>query len=113
MMQLLMRLAINVFALLVVEYIIPGFELETYRAAIVAAVVIGFVNSFIKPVIQILALPFTIVTLGIAAFLINVALLWTVSFIVPGFTITNFLTAAVASIVLALTNAFLHRLAKD
>ena len=75
LVQMVMRLAVSVFALLVVEYVIPGFEFEGYQAAIVAAIVIGFVNAFIRPILQVLALPFTILTLGIAAFLINVALL--------------------------------------
>jgi len=113
LIQLVIRLAINVFALLVVEYLIPGFVLEGYNAAIVAAVVIGLVNTFIRPILQVLALPFTIVTLGIAAFLINVALLYGVSMVVPGFYIDGFITAAIASIVLALVGAFLHKLADN
>ena len=112
-MNLLVRLLINVFALLVVEYIIPGFRLETFQAAIVAAIVIGVVNSFIRPIVQFVALPITILTLGIAAFLINVALLWGVAEIVPGFDIDSFLTAAIASIALALVSAFLQKLAHE
>lgn len=109
--QLTIHLVINVFALLVVEYLIPGFVLEGVRAAVVAAVVIGVVNTFIRPVVQIVALPISILTLGIFAFIVNVLLLMGVAYVVPGFTITNFLTAAVASIVLALTSSFLHKLA--
>lgn len=112
-MKLLIRLVINVFALLIVEYLVPGFELIGYQAAIVAAVVIGIVNTFIKPILQIIALPISILTFGIAAFLINVTLLWLVARIVPGFTITSFLTAVIASIVLALVSWFLNKLASD
>ena len=112
-MKLIVRLGINVFALLIVEYIIPGFWLESIWTAIVAAVVIGVVNTFIRPILQLIALPVSILSFGISAFLINVALLYLVSLVVPGFEITSFTTAIVASITLALISWFLHKLAKE
>jgi len=112
-MRLLGNLIINIVALLVVEYVVPGFELVDIRAAVVAAIMIGVVNTFIRPVLQIVALPVSILTLGITAFLINVALLWFVATIVPGFNISGFVTAAIASIALALVTAFLHKLASS
>ena len=112
-MKLLVRLFINVFALLVVAYIVPGFILKDLWTTIVVAIVFGIVNTFIKPALQIIALPISILTFGIAAVLINVLLLWMVSFIVPGFDIANFLTAFIASIALSLVSWFLHNLAKE
>jgi len=108
-----MRLAINVLALFVVEYLVPGFVLQSFWTAVVAAVAIGIVNTFIKPVLQLIALPITIFTLGIGAFLINVLLLWGTSKLVPGFYIAGFWTAVIASILLSLVTWFLGRLAKD
>ena len=112
-MKLLIRLSVNVFTLLVVEYLVPGFELADFRAAIVAAVVIGVVNTFIRPIIQLIALPISILTFGIAAFLINVVLLWLTAMVVPGFEIASFLTAVIASIMLSLVSWFLHKLAQE
>ena len=112
-MKLIARLAINVFALLVVEYLVPGFELSGYQATIVAAVVIGVVNTFIRPILQLIALPISVLTLGISAFLINVVLLWLVAYFVPGFEIASFVTAIVASILLSLVSWFLNKLARD
>jgi putative membrane protein len=112
-MRLLIRLAINVFALLIVEYLVPGFYLANFWTAVVAAIVIGIVNTFIKPIVQLIALPVSILTFGIVAFLINVLLLWGASFAVPGFEIKSFMTAIVASIVLSLVSWFLHHLARD
>ena len=112
-MKLLIRLAINVLALFVVEYLVPGFVLQSFGTAVVAAIAIGIVNTLIKPVLQIIALPITILTLGIGAFLINVLLLWGTSKLVPGFYIAGFWTAVVASILLSLVTWFLGRLAKD
>jgi len=112
-MKLIVRLAINVFALFVVEYLVPGFSLSGIWTAVVAAVVIGIVNTFIRPVIQIIALPISILTFGIAAFLINVLLFYVASMLVPGFVIESFTTALVASIVLSLVSWFMHKLASN
>ena len=112
-MKVLFKLAINAVALWVVSYLIPGFFFASVQALIVTAIVFGIVNTFIRPVLQIITLPISIVTFGIAAFLINVLLLWLVSLVVPGFNIVNFWTAVLASIVLSLTSWFLHKLASD
>ena len=112
-MKLIVRLAINAFALLVVEYLVPGFILKDLWTAVVAAIVIGIVNTFIKPILQLIAFPVSILTFGIAAFLINVLLLWGTSKFVPGFFIATFQTALIASVVLSLTSWFLQKLARD
>jgi putative membrane protein len=112
-MKLIIRLAVNVFALFVVEYLVPGFFLKDFWTAVVAAVAIGIVNTFIKPILQLIALPISLITLGIGAFLINVLLLWGTSKLVPGFVIEGFYTAIIASIVLSLVTWFLHKLASD
>lgn len=100
-------------ALLVVEYILPGFHLANLGTAIVASIVIGLINLILKPILQLIALPISILTLGIFAFLINVALLMLAAAIVPGFTIDSFWTAVLASILLSLVTWFLHILASD
>jgi putative membrane protein len=112
-MKLVIRLAINVFALLIVAYLIPGFILADLTSAVVAAVVIGVVNTFIRPLLQLIALPISILTWGLAAFFINVALLYLTSMIVPGFEIANFVTAILASVVLSLVSWFLNKLARE
>jgi putative membrane protein len=112
-MKIVIRLAVNVFALLIVEYLVPGFKLDSLWTAIVAAVAIGVVNTFIRPILQLIALPISILTFGIGAFLVNVFLLWGTSRVVPGFEITNFSAAIIASIVLALVTWFLHKLSKE
>ncbi len=112
-MGLLIRLTINVFTLLVVEYLVPGFTLANFWTAVVAAIAIGIVNTLIKPILQLIALPISILTFGLFAFLVNVFLLWVTSKFVPGFNIANFTTAIIASIVLSLVSWFLHKLASE
>lgn len=112
-MKLIVRLAIIVFTLLVVEYLVPGFRLSGFNAAIVAAIVIGVVNTLIRPVLQLIALPISVLTFGLSAFLINVVLLWGVAQVVPGFSIDTFMTAVVASVLLSLVSWFLNKLASE
>jgi len=112
-MKFILRLAINVFALFVVGYLVPGFHLANIWTGVVAAIVIGLVNTFIRPILQLIALPLSILTFGITAFLINVALLYGTSKLVPGFTIDSFMTALIAAIVLSLVSWFLNSLASD
>lgn len=112
-MKLILRLVINVAALLVVEYILPGFHFANIWTAVVAAIVIGIVNTFIRPIVQLIALPISILTFGITAIIINVLLLWGTSTLVPGFTIASFWTAFFASILLSLVSWFMHKLASD
>lgn len=112
-MKIAGKLIINAFALAIVAYLLPGVIFNDILALVVTAVVLGIVNTLIRPVLQIIALPISIVTFGIAALLINVSLLWLVSFIVSGFTIDSFQTAVLASILLSLVSWFLHRLERD
>jgi putative membrane protein len=88
----------------VAAYLIPGVEV-TLVGALIAAVVIGIINLFIKPVLTILTLPLTIVTLGLFSLVLNALLVLLVAQVVPGFTVTGFWPALFFSIVLSLVNA--------
>lgn len=111
--DLLGRLIVNVVALLVVEAIIPGFVLSNLQSAVIASIVIGAVNTFIRPILLIISLPISILTLGLFAFVVNVFLLMGVAAVVPGFEIDGFTTAAISSIVLSLITAFLHKISES
>jgi len=113
MVNVIFKILTNVFVLYIVSYLVPGFKFDTIWTTVVAAIVIGIVNTLIRPILQIIALPISIFTLGISAFLINVALLYGVSKLVPGFEINNFTTAIIASILMSLVSWFLGKLAKE
>lgn len=112
-MKLVASLLLNFLALYVVDYLVPGMSFSGWQAIFVSAVVIGIVNTFIKPILQLVALPITLITFGIGALLINVLLLWGVSYIVPGFHIDTFITAVIASLLLSVVSWFLHKLSSD
>jgi len=95
--------------LLVVDIIVPGVDIANFPSALLAAIVIGFVNAFVRPILQVLSLPITFITLGLFSFLLNGILLWLASIIVPGFTMNGFLAFILAPIVLSFCSTFLNK----
>lgn len=112
-MRFLLRWLISALALLLVTRIVAGFHVETFYSALIAALIVGLFNAVIRPVLIVLTLPITIVTLGLFTFVINAALLLLASTIVKGFTIDGFLPALMGALILwavsTLTNWMLHK----
>jgi putative membrane protein len=102
MLMLLARWVVNAAALLLVAYIYPGVHVESFFAALIAALVLGLVNAFIRPLLVILTFPVTLLTLGLFLFVINALLFWFVAEVVKGFTVTGFGAALVGSILYSL-----------
>ena len=98
---------VSVVAILVASYIVPGVSV-TLLGAIVMAIVLGILNIFLKPIISILTLPVTILTLGLFSLVINALLIMLADALVPDFSIGGFWIAVLFSIVLSLVNAFFH-----
>lgn len=98
MLALLARWLVNALALIAVAYLYPGVQVTGLGAALVAALVLGLVNAVIRPILVILTLPVTLLTLGLFLFVINALLFWFVADLVPGFTVGGFGPALVGSI---------------
>ena len=104
MKRFLINLLISALLLYALTWIFPGITINSFVTAIVAALVLGLINAFIKPILSLLALPLTVVTLGLFSLVINALMLLLASKLVSGFNIDSFLTAFFASIVLSLVN---------
>jgi putative membrane protein len=102
MLALLARWLVNAAALLLVAYLYPGVMVETFFAALIAALVLGLVNAVVRPILVLLTLPVTILTLGLFLFIINALLFWLVAEIVQGFRVTGFVGALVGSVLYSL-----------
>lgn len=100
MSYILFRWVINAVALVVVSNIIPGFGVSTFYSALIAALVLGLVNALIRPLVFILTLPVTVVTLGLFTFVINALMIWLVSTMVKGFEVSGFVPALLAALML-------------
>lgn len=112
-MGLIVQLLINTLAVMITGFLLQaGVQIDSFMTALVVAIVLGVINTFIKPIISILTLPITFLTLGLFSLIINGLFIMIVSGIVEGFDVTNFLWAILFSIVLSLVNAVLSSFSK-
>jgi len=95
---------ISTIVILLAAYILPGVT-TTVIGAVVFAVVLGVINAFIKPVILLLTLPINILTLGLFTLVVNAGLIMLAAMIVPGFSVSGFVSALIFSIIVFLINA--------
>ena len=102
MIQLLLVWVINALALMGVAYLIPGISVSTFWAALAAALVLGLINAVIRPVLVLLTLPVTILTLGLFIFVINGLLFWFVGSFIQGFVVSGFWVGVFGAIVYSL-----------
>lgn len=111
-MGILISWLVSALAILVTAYVLPGVHISSFFTALVTAVVLGIVNSILKPILLLLTLPINILTLGLLTFVINALLVLLAAQIVPGFKVDGFWWALAFSIVLSLVNAVLGNLTK-
>ena len=104
---MIFTILINSLAVFFGAYILNGVEVKNYLTAIGVAVLLSLVNAFIKPLILLLTLPLTIITLGLFILVINAWMLMLVDKLVDGFKIQSFAWALIFSIVLMILNGFL------
>lgn len=95
-------------SLLIVDLIVPGVNLTSFPTALLAGVAIGLVNGVVKPILFILSLPITILTLGLFTLVINGICFWLASLLVPGFTVHGFLALILGPIVLSLASTVIN-----
>jgi putative membrane protein len=109
-MFFIIRLIINMVAILIISYLFPKMIwVEGFLAALVAAFLLGIVNTIIKPILVLLTLPLTILTLGLFLLVINGLMLWLVSALVSGFHVSGFWGAVFGSILISLVSWLLSR----
>ncbi|HEY9656538.1 MAG TPA: phage holin family protein [Crinalium sp.] len=105
----LLTVLATALSLLVVDLAVPGVDLATFPAALIAAVSIGLVNAFVKPVLSTMSLPLTFVTLGTFSLVVNGLCFWLASVLVPGFRVDGLLAFILGPVVLSLASTFLNR----
>jgi putative membrane protein len=105
--MIIIRWIVSAIAIGITAYLIPGVSV-TPVAALVLVIVLAIINALIRPLIALVALPLTIITLGLFSFVINALLILLAARIVTGFTVSSFVSALLFAIVLSLVNAVFH-----
>jgi putative membrane protein len=112
-MRLLAVWILNAIALLAVAYLLPSIQVTGFVAALIAAAVIGLVNVLIKPVLILLTLPVTILTLGLFIFVINGLLFYLVGEVLEGFQVESLLSGILGAVLYSVISWLLTYLIKD
>lgn len=107
-MKFVARLLLNGIAIIVASYIVPGLQISTPVAAVIAGVFLGLVNALVRPVLLLLTLPLTLLTLGLFIFVVNAACLALAAYLVPGFSIDGFWPAVFGALIVSVVSWMLN-----
>jgi putative membrane protein len=110
MLDLLVHWFLSAASLLIVAFLFPGIEVHGLGTALMAPIVIGFINATLGIVVKVITLPLTLLTLGIFWLIINALMLQLAATIVPGFYVAGFFSAFFGAIVLSIVNMLLRSL---
>ncbi len=97
-MRLIVRWLLLAAALLFVAWLYPGVTVASFGAAMIAAFVLGLLNTLVRPILVLLTLPVTLLTLGLFLFVINAAMFWAAARVLEGFGVAGFVAALVGSL---------------
>jgi putative membrane protein len=112
-MGLIVRWLLNTLALFIVVTLVPGYHYRTIATLAIAAAVLGLLNAIVRPILFVLTLPLTIVTLGLFLIILNAIMLEITAWFVPGFRIDGFLWAIIGAIVLGLISLVTSRIGRS
>ncbi|MDD2310596.1 MAG: phage holin family protein [Desulfuromonadaceae bacterium] len=108
MTRLALKWALNSLALFIVMKLIPGIRIEHFQTLLLATLVIALLNAFLRPIIVLLTLPVTVLTLGLFTLVINALIFYLAAHLVPGFHVTGFGAAFIAAFLFSLFSFLLN-----
>ncbi len=111
MRAFLLHLVLTAVALLIVANLVSGVHVGGFLPALIGALILGVVNAFVRPIMIVLTLPLTVVTLGLFLFVVNALMFWLAAALVPGFQIGGFGAALLGSLLLTVLNLLIDRVA--
>jgi putative membrane protein len=112
-MNFLINLLISSLAVFASARVIPGVVIDNFTTSVIVAIILGVVNAIIKPILIILTLPINIMTLGLFTLVINAVVVLIVDALVPGFSVSSFVSALLFSIVLSVVSLVLFTIAGE
>jgi putative membrane protein len=109
-MRFLARLLLNGLAIIAAAWFVPGLQIEDAPTALLAGAILGLVNALVRPVLFLLTLPLTLITLGLFIFVLNAICLGLTAWLVPGFSIDGFWSALLGALVVSVVSWILNGL---
>ena len=112
-MNLLIRLIVTAGIVMLLAHFLPGVEVTGFVAALIVAIVLGLLNFIVKPMLVVLTIPITIMTLGLFLFVINACIIMLADNFIDGFGVNGFWTALLFSILLSIFQSIAYSLLED
>ncbi|MCX6086744.1 MAG: phage holin family protein [Caldiserica bacterium] len=112
-MDLIIRLLLNASVFLLVSRVVPGFEVASLWTALWAALIFGFVNALIRPILLAVSLPLSILSLGLFTLVIDAAVMALTAWLVPGFDVRGFLAALIGWVLVSVGSMIVSSLLRD
>jgi len=112
-MNYILKIILSAIAVFVLASILPGITIESYLTAILVAIVLGFLNTLVRPILIFFTIPLTIITLGLFLFIINAFIVLIAGYFISGFTVTSIFWALLFSILLSILQSILHKVLKE
>jgi len=109
-MRFLVRLVLNGLAIIIAAWLLPGIHITSSLSALLAGVILGFVNAIVRPVLFFLTLPLTLLTLGLFIFVLNAICFALTAWLVPGFSVDGFFSALVGALLVSVVSWILNGL---
>jgi putative membrane protein len=107
------RVLVNAVAIVLAAYLVPGLHVRSLTTALVAGLVLGLINAIVRPVLVVLTLPITLLTLGLFLLVLNAFCLWLTSVFVPGLTVDGFWAAFLGGLIVSLVSWILTAFVSD
>ena len=107
-MRLVLKWLLGACALLAIAHLYHGVQIDNFHVALVAAVLLAFLNTFVRPLMVVLTLPFTVLTLGLFLFVINALVFWLASSMVHDFVVSSFGAALIGSLLYTASNMVIN-----
>jgi len=112
-MKLILRLLLTALAVVILAKVLPGVGVDSYGTAIIVAIVLGLLNFLVKPILVLLTLPVTIITLGLFLLIVNALIILLADNLVSGFSVDSIWWAVLFSLLLSVLQSILHSLLKE
>lgn len=112
-MNFILRLLINALAFYAIARYVPGFHVSNFTAALIASFIFGIVNAIVRPLVLLITLPLTILTLGIFVLIVNALMIWLTALVAPGLRIDGFEPAFIGGLIMLVVSLLTSHLLKS
>lgn len=113
MLNLFLKWIAYTLVIIFTAWVVPGISVENFLSAMLVCVILALINTFIKPLLEIISFPLTVLTLGLFALVINALMLMFAGWLAPGFEVDGFLSALIGSIILSLFAIGIDRIGQN